>query len=131
MPTRVHGYLSGQSDMEHDVGAGAPDLRPIGDGELGGRSARKDRHRSIGCLRGQQVCGIFQQCGSVGCVQRLTQIPVHQHGGGADPHGGSGLLGLTDRMDALGGRLWLHSPPGAGTTVRAELPLRQAASPQH
>ena len=50
--------------------------------------------------------------------------------GGADPHGGSGLAGLTDRVDALGGRLWLHSPPGAGTTVRAELPLRQAAPPR-
>ena len=50
--------------------------------------------------------------------------------GGADPHGGSGLVGLTDRVDALGGRLWLHSPPAGGTTVRAELPLRQAASPR-
>ena len=50
--------------------------------------------------------------------------------GGADPHGGSGLVGLTDRVDALGGRLWLHSPPGAGTTVRAELPLRPAAPPR-
>ena len=36
--------------------------------------------------------------------------------GGADPHGGSGLVGLNDRVEALGGRLWLHSPPGAGTT---------------
>ena len=50
--------------------------------------------------------------------------------GGADPNGGSGLVGLTDRVDALGGRLWLHSPPAGGTTVRAELPLRQAASPR-
>jgi signal transduction histidine kinase len=50
--------------------------------------------------------------------------------GGADPHGGSGLVGLTDRVDALGGRLWLHSPPAGGTTVRAEFPLRQAAPPR-
>jgi signal transduction histidine kinase len=50
--------------------------------------------------------------------------------GGADPHGGSGLVGLNDRVDALGGRLRLHSPPGAGTTVRAELPLRQAPAPR-
>jgi signal transduction histidine kinase len=50
--------------------------------------------------------------------------------GGADPHGGSGLIGLTDRVDALGGRLWLHSPPAGGTTVRAELPLRHAAPPR-
>jgi len=50
--------------------------------------------------------------------------------GGADAHDGSGLVGLTDRVDALGGRLWLHSPPGAGTTVRAELPLRPATPPR-
>ena len=57
----------------------------------------------------------------------VLRISVRDDGrGGADPHGGSGLVGLTDRVDALGGRLWLHSPPGAGTTLRAEVPLRQA-----
>jgi len=50
--------------------------------------------------------------------------------GGADPHGGSGLAGLNDRVEALGGRLRLHSPPGAGTTLRAELPLHQAPPPR-
>ena len=61
----------------------------------------------------------------------LLRIWVRDDGrGGADPHGGSGLVGLTDRVQALGGRLWLHSPPGAGTTVRAELPLRQTAPPR-
>jgi signal transduction histidine kinase len=49
--------------------------------------------------------------------------------GGADPHSGSGLVGLNDRVQALGGRLWLHSPPGAGTTIRAELPLTQPPRP--
>ena len=36
------------------------------------------------------------------------------------------------RLNALGSRLWLHSPPGAGTTLRAELPLSRArqARPQ-
>ena len=44
--------------------------------------------------------------------------------GGADPaSGGTGLRGLADRVEALGGHLTLESPPGAGTTVRAELPL--------
>ena len=41
--------------------------------------------------------------------------------GGADPTG-SGLRGLDDRVAAQGGRLDVHSPAGAGTTVRAELP---------
>jgi signal transduction histidine kinase len=43
--------------------------------------------------------------------------------GGADLAGGSGLVGLKDRVEALGGRLWVRSPLDAGTTVRAELPL--------
>jgi signal transduction histidine kinase len=42
--------------------------------------------------------------------------------GGADSGRGSGLRGLTDRVEALGGRLWLSSPPGQGTIVRAEIP---------
>jgi signal transduction histidine kinase len=56
----------------------------------------------------------------------VLRIWVRDDGrGGADPHSGSGLVGLNDRVRALGGRLWLHSPPGAGTTMRAELPLTQ------
>ncbi|MFR9803682.1 AAA family ATPase [Pseudonocardia sp. RS010] len=42
--------------------------------------------------------------------------------GGADFAGGTGLVGLKDRVETLGGRLWVHTGPGAGTTVRAELP---------
>jgi PAS domain S-box-containing protein len=44
--------------------------------------------------------------------------------GGADPAAGTGLRGLADRVEALGGRLRVDSPPGKGTTVRARLPLR-------
>jgi signal transduction histidine kinase len=36
---------------------------------------------------------------------------------------GTGLLGVKDRVEALGGRIVLHSPPGSGTTLRLELPL--------
>jgi signal transduction histidine kinase len=43
--------------------------------------------------------------------------------GGADPRRGSGLVGLKDRIEALGGTFSLHSPPGRGTTVSCELPL--------
>jgi signal transduction histidine kinase len=49
--------------------------------------------------------------------------------GGADLTRGTGLVGLTDRVEALGGRLWLHSPPGAGTTVATELPLTAPSGP--
>jgi signal transduction histidine kinase len=42
--------------------------------------------------------------------------------GGARATGGSGLQGLQDRVEALGGHLLVTSPPGAGTVVSAELP---------
>ena len=42
--------------------------------------------------------------------------------GGANPRLGSGLHGLTDRVEALEGHLRIHSPPGKGTTIRAEIP---------
>jgi len=44
--------------------------------------------------------------------------------GGADPTAGTGLRGLADRIDALGGRLEVDSPVGTGTRVSARLPLR-------
>ena len=42
--------------------------------------------------------------------------------GGAGTGSGTGLRGLADRVEALGGRLTLSSPPGRGTTIRAEIP---------
>jgi signal transduction histidine kinase len=42
--------------------------------------------------------------------------------GGADPRRGSGLRGLADRVEALGGRLGIESPRGSGTRVSAEIP---------
>jgi signal transduction histidine kinase len=46
--------------------------------------------------------------------------------GGADHTAGSGLLGLQDRVAALGGRLHIESVPGEGTAVRADVPLQVA-----
>ena len=48
--------------------------------------------------------------------------------GGADADAGSGLRGLADRVEALGGRLRVSSERGQGTTVRAELPLQERAA---
>ncbi len=42
--------------------------------------------------------------------------------GGADSDRGSGLRGLADRVEALGGRLRVWTPSGGGTRVRAQLP---------
>jgi signal transduction histidine kinase len=43
--------------------------------------------------------------------------------GGADPDRGSGLRGLADRVSALDGSMSLDSPAGAGTRLRAEIPV--------
>jgi signal transduction histidine kinase len=52
--------------------------------------------------------------------------------GGADPRRGTGLIGLKDRVDTLGGTISFASPTGAGTTVRVKLPAgpRDAEDPQ-
>ncbi|MET7419898.1 HAMP domain-containing protein [Dactylosporangium sp. NPDC005555] len=52
------------------------------------------------------------------------ELSVRDNGaGGADPDRGSGLVGLTDRIEALGGTIRLDSPVGHGTRVRVRLPL--------
>jgi PAS domain S-box-containing protein len=64
-----------------------------------------------------------------------ARVTVHEDGaslvvtveddgaGGADPGAGTGLRGLADRVAALDGTFAVDSPPGAGTRIRAELPL--------
>jgi signal transduction histidine kinase len=53
-----------------------------------------------------------------------ARIEVRDDGsGGAEIGSGSGLGGLSDRFEALGGRLGLDSPPGVGTTLIGEIPL--------
>jgi signal transduction histidine kinase len=48
--------------------------------------------------------------------------------GGADPARGSGIVGLRDRAEALGGRMTLSSSTGKGTSVVVEIPLSQPAA---
>lgn len=54
---------------------------------------------------------------------RLRVVVRDDGAGGADLGAGSGLRGLADRVEALGGRFEVESPPGGGTAVVAELPL--------
>jgi signal transduction histidine kinase len=54
----------------------------------------------------------------------VLRVAVRDDGpGGADPALGTGLLGLKDRAEAIGGTMSLHSAHGAGTSLRVELPL--------
>jgi signal transduction histidine kinase len=57
---------------------------------------------------------------------RHLHIAVTDDGaGGADPRRGTGLTGLRDRVEALGGTFNVSSPPGRGTCLHAELPLNR------
>jgi signal transduction histidine kinase len=54
----------------------------------------------------------------------VLELSIRDDGaGGADPARGSGLIGLTDRVDALGGTIEVTSPTGQGTTLRVTLPI--------
>jgi signal transduction histidine kinase len=66
---------------------------------------------------------------SLTCDDARVLLEVTDDGvGGADPAIGSGLRGLLDRVSALGGTLDVDSRPGAGTTVRAVIPLHPMAA---
>lgn len=54
----------------------------------------------------------------------VLELSIRDDGaGGADPARGSGLIGLADRVDSLGGALEVTSPAGQGTTLRIRLPV--------
>jgi signal transduction histidine kinase len=60
----------------------------------------------------------------------VLRVRIEDDGcGGANPAEGSGLVGLEDRVEALGGQLWLSSPAGDGTAVQAALPLHGPPAP--
>jgi signal transduction histidine kinase len=57
----------------------------------------------------------------------VLNLQVRDNGiGGADFGNGSGLIGLKDRVEALGGQLAMSSPVGDGTSLTATIPLHQA-----
>jgi PAS domain S-box-containing protein len=67
-----------------------------------------------------RACGVRVE---VAHLDGALEVSVADDGvGGADGSRGSGLRGLADRVEALGGRLEVTSPPGAGTALRATLP---------
>ena len=67
---------------------------------------------------------------AVTTTEDFLRLRVSDDGrGGADSARGSGIVGLADRVQALGGRLSMVSPPGAGTTVQVCLPLADVRCP--
>jgi signal transduction histidine kinase len=60
----------------------------------------------------------------------ILELVIRDDGiGGADPARGSGLIGLKDRVEALGGTMTVVSPVAAGTSIHVELPVGLPPSP--
>lgn len=60
----------------------------------------------------------------------IVRLAIRDDGiGGADPAQGSGLVGLSDRIEALGGTLAVTSPIGGGTTLLIEIPVESQDNP--
>ena len=60
---------------------------------------------------------------------RVLWVRVSDDGvGGADVQGGSGLLGLRDRVEALSGSIDVASPAGGGTTIEVSLPAGEGTA---
>jgi signal transduction histidine kinase len=61
----------------------------------------------------------------------IARLAIRDDGvGGAEAGPGSGLIGLTDRVEALGGTILIVSPPGSGTSILVELPLEGISPPR-
>src|SRR5205814_1125878 len=94
-----------------------------------GERARLERRLHDGAARRLEAfAATLERARDVVCAVRiggdLLRGRVEDDGiGGADPAAGSGLRGLADRVQALGGDLRIVSPAGGGTRVTAELPI--------
>jgi signal transduction histidine kinase len=56
--------------------------------------------------------------------ESMLRLSIDDDGvGGAQPGHGTGLIGLRDRIEALGGRIEIASPSGKGTALRVEIPV--------
>jgi signal transduction histidine kinase len=61
---------------------------------------------------------------SVRAEEDMLLLSIRDDGvGGADSSRGSGLIGLKDRAEALGGTIEIKSPPGGGTRIHVEIPV--------
>jgi PAS domain S-box-containing protein len=71
-----------------------------------------------------KYAGVDEATVSVMASPDVAVVEVVDDGvGGASTNAGTGLRGLSDRVEAFGGRLEVESPPGQGTRLRAEIPI--------
>ena len=103
-------------------GARAARRRARGPGRRAGRGRRLLRRQREPRQRRQARAGRVGDRRHRADNGELVVEVVDDGVGGADTESGSGLRGLADRVEALGGRLRVWTPRGGGTRVRAEMP---------
>ena len=109
---------------------------PGGAGSASRRSvAGVDRSRGVlrrlrGAHERGQACSRASTRGSPSrWATGSCEVAIRDDGaGGADPSRGSGLIGLRDRVEALGGTIHVESPPGKGTGIQVALPFTSSPS---
>jgi two-component system, NarL family, nitrate/nitrite response regulator NarL len=104
----------------------AKELRPdavLIDIDLGGESGLELAGRLRDLVEPTRIIMVSTHA-SMHLRDNRLRLTIRDDGdGGAVPASGSGLIGLTDRIETLGGTLTITSPPGQGTTLLADLPI--------
>ena len=75
----------------------------------------------------QKHAGASRVVVRVGASDHAVEASIVDDGAGGADEEGTGLRGLADRVETLGGTLGLDSPDGGGTRLRAKIPLSSAA----
>src|SRR5262249_9178582 len=119
-------------------GPGSQDTRPALCDP--GRAERKGKRAAAGTGRGRRLLrrrgGAHYVAKHARASTAYVDVDVHDDAlrlrvrddgvGGADPARGSGLIGLDDRVEALGGTMQIDSPAGKGTALLVTLPIASA-----
>jgi PAS domain S-box-containing protein len=115
--------LAGRAALPVEIAA-VPDERLPGPVEAGAYYLISEALTNVAKYAHASVVRVSVVAGDDRVVVEVSDDGV----GGADPAAGSGLRGLADRVEALGGTLEVTSPAGQGTTLRAEVPRGRLAS---
>jgi signal transduction histidine kinase len=119
---------------DHGLGAAVEELAfrspvPVAIEHMPGRRLPEQVEAAAYFVIAEALANVVKHAGasrasvSVTRIGASTRIEIRDDGAGsADPARGSGLLGLADRVGALGGRLLCESAPGLGTRLIGEIP---------
>jgi signal transduction histidine kinase len=135
MLRRIHGIEIALDDTDGPIGAGALRDQPglAGAGTAGGAARREEVEAGVLRIALEALHNAVRHAGARQVTVRLRDgqagltVEVADDGVGFDPHRTQtrarhlGLTSMEERARELGGRLEIHSAPGAGTTVRLEV----------